>query len=62
MADFLAGLPHSIDVVLRRLGAGRFDAALYLFAATILLWFCLSVPSAIRRSHLGDSLKKHRRG
>ncbi|HEY1217726.1 MAG: hypothetical protein ABSE42_13110 [Bryobacteraceae bacterium] len=61
MADFLAGLGRSLDVLLAYLGIHRvnaLDAAFYVLGATIFLVFCAAVHSAIRIAFLRCSARK----
>jgi hypothetical protein len=64
MDDVFARLGHSLDTLLGHLGGPGFrgfDAALYIFAASILLWLGLAVPSAIRTAQPGGSPRRRRR-
>ena len=64
MGDLFARLGHSLDTLLGHLGGPGFrglDAALYIFAASILLWLCVAVPLAIRTARPVGSPRKRRR-
>jgi hypothetical protein len=64
MADWLAQLGHSLDILLGYLGitrVHRFEAALCIFGGSIFLWICFAVPAVIRMAQLGGTPRKQRR-
>ena len=61
MADFFAGLGHSLGILLRNLGIHDIDplaAGLYILGATAVLALCSAVHSAVRVAFLRCSVQR----
>ncbi len=61
MADYVAGLGHSLGAFLDHLGihgVNGLEAGLYIFGATFVLVLCLAVHSAVRMAFLRCSVRK----
>ena len=64
MPDALTNLGQGVNTLLGHLGitgVHRFDAALCIFSAAVVIWACIEVPKVIRIAQLGGIPRKQRR-